>query len=186
MLRRSSRSCWIFCVTSSLISAERIIFSMISSCRVMISSRRLLYPGLLFSAKSAASSSRSVTPPRAETTTITGSFSFSMICLTIFKLSGLPTELPPNFITFIPFCFMISEVHRATPFHSVPLCLIRLFRIGGFVKYKMLDCCATNEIIACAAKAAYGCENLPNPPRGHGQCSGSAGICVIQILHCRR
>lgn len=58
---------------------------------------------------------------------------------------------------------MFSEVHRATPFHDVLLRRISLFRIGGVVKYKMLDCCAITEIIACAALAAYGCEIYLTP-----------------------
>ncbi len=58
---------------------------------------------------------------------------------------------------------MISEVHSATSIHDVSLCRFRLFRIGGVVKYKMLDCCAITEIIACAAEAAYGCEIYLTP-----------------------
>jgi len=37
--------------------------------------------------------------------------------------------------------------------------------------------------LADKAMAAYGCENLHNPPRGHGHCSGCTRICSTQ-LHC--
>ena len=56
----------------------------------------------------------SVIPPNADTTTITGSSTASTICLTLKMLFTEPTDVPPNFITFmqlsilfqllLPFC----------------------------------------------------------------------------------
>ena len=43
----------------------------------------------------------SVTPPRAETTTTTGWGVASTMCFTLVMLSGVPTELPPNFNIFM-------------------------------------------------------------------------------------
>ena len=45
--------------------------------------------------------SLSVMPPSAETTTMTGSCCDSTICLTLNMLWMEPTEVPPNFITFM-------------------------------------------------------------------------------------
>ena len=40
-------------------------------------------------------------PPKALTTTMTGSVCLSTILLTLSMLSTEPTDVPPNFITFI-------------------------------------------------------------------------------------
>ena len=112
ILRRSSNNCCVFCTTSCLSAGEEIIFSMISSWRAMISSSSGLYPELLLRAKSAASRRRSVTPFSAETTTITGSCSFSTMLFTNCRLSGLPTEVPPNFITFIVYEYFLPSCGR--------------------------------------------------------------------------
>ena len=43
----------------------------------------------------------SVTPPSADTTTITGNVWDSIICLTLLECNTVPTDVPPNFSTFI-------------------------------------------------------------------------------------
>ena len=49
--------------------------------------------------------SLSVMPPRADTTTMTGSCWASTMRFTLKMLSTEPTDVPPNFITFIVCCF---------------------------------------------------------------------------------
>ena len=59
--------------------------------------------------------SLSVMPPSADTTTMTGSSTFSTIFFRLSILSGEPTEVPPNFSTLIS----ISFVNETTPYHAV-------------------------------------------------------------------
>ena len=49
--------------------------------------------------------SLSVMPPKADTTTMTGSCWTSTMRFTLKMLSTEPTDVPPNFITFIVCCF---------------------------------------------------------------------------------
>ena len=46
-------------------------------------------------------SSWSVMPPKADTTTMAGSWADSTMRFTVRMLSTEPTEVPPNFITFM-------------------------------------------------------------------------------------
>jgi Na+/citrate or Na+/malate symporter len=46
-------------------------------------------------------------PPNAETTTIKGSLIASTILLTLKMLFAEPTDVPPNFITFIILVFLL-------------------------------------------------------------------------------
>ena len=48
--------------------------------------------------------SLSVMPPKADTTTMTGSCRASTMRFTLKILSTEPTDVPPNFITFIVCC----------------------------------------------------------------------------------
>ena len=47
-------------------------------------------------------------PPNAETTTITGSFADSTILFTLKMLFTEPTDVPPNFITFMKILILMQ------------------------------------------------------------------------------
>jgi len=67
----------------------------------MISENSLSYPTSPLAAMDEVASNLSVMPPNADTTTITGSSMASTIFLTLKILFTEPTDVPPNFNTFI-------------------------------------------------------------------------------------
>ena len=69
------------------------------SCLFFISDNPSSYPPA--TASFAVLISRFVMPPRAETTTTNSACSPATMFLTLFMLSTVPTDVPPNFITFI-------------------------------------------------------------------------------------
>ena len=58
----------------------------------------------------------SVIPPKADTTTITGSSTASTICLTLKMLFTEPTDVPPNFITFMQLSIFVPASFVILPF----------------------------------------------------------------------
>ena len=67
----------------------------------------------------------SVMPPKAETTTMTGSSAVSTMRLTLKMLLAVPTDEPPNFITFMIYLFFVFvRLNNGKENTSLFLCLI--------------------------------------------------------------
>ena len=95
---------------SSLAAGSVMHAEHISRCLFLSSESDSRQDSSPLSARRAVLTSRSVTPPRADTTTMAHSPRLSIIDFTLERLSGVPTELPPNFIIFISeSCFRFCE-----------------------------------------------------------------------------
>ncbi len=85
-------------------------WSTTSSWRVLISVISVLKYSVPKTAIFAAFNILSVIPPKAETTMTTSSCWLFTISLTFRMFSALPTEVPPNFNTFIRLFFQFTEL----------------------------------------------------------------------------